>query len=454
MRPYLKNNYNSGVTQIIIYKAPASTKILRQNDKFRVGEGAQEYTVTTGDVTTDGNGEATINFTPGLTASYNADTALQIPFPRIMTDDMRTKVASETSTLIYFTKFEFDDIYRIENITNNGGGTIKITKTAHGLNTNDEVTIDLPNEYAGEDYSITKVDNDNFTVVKAFSASAPTTGTYDVKAPLYVTTAPHDITWDSQTWQGIGGMLHFTSVTESRDIKSSGVEFTFSGVEQSFLATLLGKAYAARYVTHWGGHVNGDGTILCDSDKDVFYRGKMLSDFEIRETREEDGNSTGTVEITFKAGSRLIITDSATGLQTNVDSHHQYEPDSKLFDQIPKLINKPIKWGKLPKPKGGGCLFWGAMAASVWYGISKDHPLLETLRQFRDTKMEKGIAVEYKRISPIILTSIEKYPCKNNVYKWIIAGAEKAASAIKEGNDLKAKSIYHEIMDKLEKLVG
>ncbi|MDN3515373.1 MAG: hypothetical protein NG747_13375 [Candidatus Brocadia sp.] len=451
MRAYIKLSANQAATQISVYKLTANTKVLYLGDKFRIADNAQEYAVTGGDVTTDGNGKATINFTPGLIANYNPDETVQIPDPRPLTSDVKTKIGQEQAQIIYFVRFDFDSIFRITNIVQSGSD-IRITSAGHGLSTGNKITIDLPLEYAGEDYTITKVDNDTFTVVKAFDADAPTTGTYDVKYPLYLTTAATDISWNSLTWLGIGAILQFNVITETGDIRKNGVEFVFSGVEPSFLATLLTKAYAARNVTFWGGFLN-DGAIVCDPALDIFFRGKMVSDFDAKNLKGQSEK----FEITFRAENRLTITDTAIGLQTNVNSHQQYEPDSKLFDQIPKLINKPLKWGKIDAKGGGGggCFFWAALTFTTVCGIApKDHPLLETLRNFRDTKMDASIADEYKEIAPKIVAGIEKNPCGRYVYAYIRAKMEDAAIAIGNGEIAEPVLIYNELKKSLTKFIG
>lgn len=450
MRAYIKTSALQGATQIVVYKLAANTKILYIGDKFRVADNTQEYTVTVGDVTTDGNGEATVNFTPGLITGYSADTTVQLPEHRSLTSESKAQSESANAQIIYFVKFDFDSIYRISNIVQSGTD-IKITSTGHGLSTGDKITIDLPLEYAGEDYTITKVDNDNFTVPVSFNPNAPTTGTYDVKYPLYLTTAAFDIAWDNKTWLGIGAILQFDVVMETGDIRGNGVEFTFSGVEPSFLATLLTKAYAARNVTFWGGYIN-NGSIVCDPISDIFFRGKMVSNFEVK-------NSKGVSErfdIVFRAENRLTITDTAVGLQTNVSSHYQYEPDSQLFDQIPKLVNKPLKWGKIEAKGGdkGGCFFWAALTFTTLCGVvPKTHPLLETLRNFRDEKMGESVAVEYKEIAPKIVAQIERNYCKGHVYRYIREKMDEAIIEINKGETESPVRIYNDLKETLKKFI-
>lgn len=458
MRPYLDGAHSSGLTTLSVKKCPEYTTILYVGEVFRVGEDATEYTVTVSDVTTNGDGEATITCTPGLVADYAGNTSLQIPTPRLLSDAMMEKIALQSSGVIYFVQFDFDDIYRIENIEDLIAGiSIKITKTAHGLLTGDVITLDLPTEYAGArgtEYSIVKIDNNSFFITAAFDADAMTEGTYDVKSPVRLTTSPHDITWNGETWTGIGGILHFNTVVESRDVKGSGVDFKFSGVDPTVPSLLLGKAYAARPMTMWLGHINSDGTIECSDDTDRVFRGNLLSNFEITTSYGNQGK-TGTVDISFRLESGLTITDTASGMQTNVDSHQQYYPDARLFDQIPKLINKPIKWGKIKidKPKGG-CMLITALSASMLYSVANDSLILQPLRDYRDNKTESFIGKHYKEISPEIIYFVEKKPCKMFVYHWIADKTLLLSNLIKIGKYTQAELVYGHMIKILEKFIA
>lgn len=459
MRPYLDGAHSSGATTLNVKKCPEYTTILYIGEVFRVGEDATEYTVTTSDVTTNGDGEATITCTPGLADDYASNTPLQVPAPRLLSDEMKEKIILQSSGLIYFVQFDFDDIYRIENIEDLIAGiSIKITKTAHGLSTSDTITLDLPIEYSGvrgTEYSIVKIDNDSFFITAAFDADAPTEGTYDVKSPVRLTTAPHDVTWNGETWTGIGGILYFNTVVESRDVKGSGVDFKFSGVDTTVPALLLGKAYAARPMTMWLGHINSDGTIECSDDTDRIFRGNLLSNFEIATSYGSKGK-TGTVDISFRLESGLTITDTASGMQTNVDSHQQYYPTARLFDQIPKLINKPIKWGKIKvdKPKSGTflCLIFSALEQSA--DMNHTSYIRRPLNWYWHSKMPVDEHNYYKLISPKVIEAVEKYPCKGFVYRQFIEDAIKIATEVRKKDFEKAEKLKTKLLSDMERFIA
>jgi len=49
---------------------------------------------------------------------------------------------------------------------------------------------------------------------------------------LYLCTAPHDVDWNTHTWEGIGGAIGFEAITEIEDKKAGQVGIKVSGVDQ------------------------------------------------------------------------------------------------------------------------------------------------------------------------------------------------------------------------------
>lgn len=452
MRPLLNQSYLSGVTSLELKNFPLSTKVLYIGDKFRINDVTQEYTVVTSDVTSDGSGIATVTFTPATVAAYTSGIPVQVPNPRPLTDNMRAKVALESSTIIYFFRFDFDTIYRISLIEDAGGGYITLTSAAHGLSNGQQIYLDLPPEYLSGGnptaYTISNATADTLRIQVAYDATAVKTGTFDVRTPVYLTTAPHDITWDSITWQGIGGVLLFDAIEESQDLRGSGVEMTMSGVDVTILAILLQKAYLGRFIKIWSGHVNDSaGTIECDSTKDMVFWGRINGGFEVEETLSD--KTPGTTTIKGRMEGRLTSLDIVVGIQTNVNSHQRVSPGDKFFNQIPKLIGKQLEWGDIKTPKSTGCFFWTALAISLW---NSNH--LQTLRDYRDTKMEQSVKIHYKEVSPKIVNAIARFPCKNYIYRWIADFSLDLHHLVKQEKFIKAEKLYSKNLSLLEKFLG
>ena len=180
-------------------------------------------------------------------------------------------------------------------------------------------------------------------------------GTFDIDSPIYITTSPTNISWDSLTWNGIGGLLLFDAITETADLKGNNTNFKLSGVDPTILSLLLSKAYTGRDVTVWAGHINSDGTILCDSSKDIIMINQMVGGFDIDHEVSDDNSETITITASFEDNS--VASDQVIGIQTNPSSHQRFYPLDQFFAEIPKLIGKQIKFGDLNMGGGSGCFF-------------------------------------------------------------------------------------------------
>lgn len=162
----------------------------------------------------------------------------------------------------------------------------------------------------------------------------------------YLTTAPHNMTWDSKTWTGIGGVLGFSAIQESVDLAGSGVDIIVSGVDQTIINKILGRKYIGRMVRIWMAKLDANQAILADPV--LIFFGRMNGGFKIDEQRGEDGRP-GSVTITCRATDRMGDFSRIVGIQTNVPSHQKYFPRDRFFSFVPSLRSKSIKWGKKAK---------------------------------------------------------------------------------------------------------
>ena len=203
-------------------------------------------------------------------------------------------------------------------------------------------------------------------------------------------------------------------------MKANATSLKISGVDPTILTLLLNKAFIGRDMKIWIAHINDDGTILCDSDKDLIMLNQMSGGFKVEGNRPKSPLSPGTVIITGRVEDVLATSEIVVGIQTNPTSHQRFFPDDRFFEEIPKLINKQIKFGKLDIKSGkSGCLFWAALTISISQQTLYGYNILEPIKWYRDTKMESFVDKHYKVVSPLIISGIEKYPCKVFVYKWI-----------------------------------
>ena len=266
---------------------------------------------------------------------------------------------------------------------------------------------------------------------------------------VYYTTAPHNVSWNSQTWVGIGGALGFEAVVETGDLKGNGTDMILSGVNQVIISILLSENYIGRDIEIWHGHINSSGTIV--SDPVNIFLGGMNGGFTIRESFEP--SAPGTVTIKGRMQDRIASLSRVRGIQANKHSHQKVFPDDEFFSHVAKTVGKKLIWGKQKSGAtgGSGCLMV-MLTTSLYYGsMTNELEKLDTIRGFRDTQIinlsyGKELIDEYYDLSPKIIQSIKNNDIES-VYNNLIL---KSCSLIHNHQFDKAVSNYTEEFSKLK----
>jgi hypothetical protein len=81
---------------------------------------------------------------------------------------------------------------------------------------------------------------------------------------LRLASTPFDISWSSQTWLGNGWFNGLSSVRETEDVESSGIEVSLSGIPSSLVALVLSEARQNKRGKIYLGFFNSSGAIIAD----------------------------------------------------------------------------------------------------------------------------------------------------------------------------------------------
>lgn len=344
LRPYLNGVHNSGVTSLTTDGWPASALVILANSKITFESDSTNYTVQS-DVNSDASGNATITILPGLSSQKADNAAILVPDPRTLTTAMRAGVAAENATLLYFMQFNFVLVKKITSIVDGGAGTILITSAAHGQSNGTQITLYATTNYNAV-YTISNVTTNTFKAPATYVADE-TKGGFSVDKTTYMCTAPHDVPWDSKTWQGIGGNVGFEAITETTDLKGNGITQILSGVEQSIVSAILTYTCHGRYAKTWLAHIDSNGAIM-EGPKRIFW-GRMNGGFEVDEVREE--GKPGTVTIRGRFVNRIGDLQLIRGIQSNEESHQRFFDGDEFFKDVASMMNKKITWGQ--QSRGG-----------------------------------------------------------------------------------------------------
>ena len=150
---------------------------------------------------------------------------------------------------------------------------------------------------------------------------------------LYYVTAPTDVSWDSQTWTGIGGVIEFEPPPETSDPSGQSLRISLSGVDTALIAQILNYELRGRKCTlHWGQITIATGVVVVDPLE--AFSGLMNASWEISHT-PSDESTRGTVTVSTTIVSEMARYLFRRLLRTNVPSLRLLQSRSTrdIFDE-------------------------------------------------------------------------------------------------------------------------
>lgn len=143
-----------------------------------------------------------------------------------------------------------------------------------------------------------------------------------------------NLTFNGNTYAGVGDFLNVSPVQETSEVKSLGVSVTLSGIPSSTLAEVLGQSRLGKYITIWLGLLTAAGALIADPVQ-LFY-GEIDSPSIV-----ESGD---TASVTVQCESRLIdLERSRERRYTDQDQQQKYPGDESLR-YVAALQNREVKW--------------------------------------------------------------------------------------------------------------
>ncbi len=143
-----------------------------------------------------------------------------------------------------------------------------------------------------------------------------------------------DLTWNSETYTGIGALGRISAVEEGVEQKAFGIAFELSGIPSSTISIALGEDVQGRTAQIWLGFL--DSTYQLVADPVLVFRGRM-------DTMDVKLGEEGTVSVT--AESRLIDWERPRErLYTDAGQKERY-PGDEGFAFVNESVEKEIVWG-------------------------------------------------------------------------------------------------------------
>ncbi len=149
-----------------------------------------------------------------------------------------------------------------------------------------------------------------------------------------VCSAPFDVTWNSQTWTGLGSLLSIGALEETTEIAAVGLSIKLSGVNDALLAAAYNAQYQGRLVQVWVAPLTD---ALAFTDVRLIWVGYA-------DTMRIDDSE---VSITLDAEHALArLARAPGGTYNDADQQSRYAADKGLEYVAALEKDTQIKWGQ------------------------------------------------------------------------------------------------------------
>ena len=154
-----------------------------------------------------------------------------------------------------------------------------------------------------------------------------------------------DLTYDSETYTGVGDLLGISPVTETSDMQASGINVTLTGVKSSLVVIAKDHEYQGRPITVMLGAFDASGDLVADPT--VIFAG-FMDTMTIAESGE-----TSTISIACE--NKLIAFERAKVRRYTAEDQKIDHPTDKGFEFVTAIVEKEIIWGRAsPSSYAGG----------------------------------------------------------------------------------------------------
>jgi len=153
---------------------------------------------------------------------------------------------------------------------------------------------------------------------------------------LRVCTHNQNVSWNSQTWTGIGDFGKVSPVAETSGIRANGLTFGLSGIPSALISEVIGLRSRGRACTLWLGFYDSSGNLL--SSPFQLWSGRMD-----QPTVTDSGSES---DITISAESRLIELQRSREVRFTDETQQNLYPGDLGCEFVASLQEKEIIWGK------------------------------------------------------------------------------------------------------------
>lgn len=159
-----------------------------------------------------------------------------------------------------------------------------------------------------------------------------------VSGTIYVWSGIGPITWNGQTWLGLGNLGKISMIEEGTNVQARGIVLSLSGIDPTFLAAALGEFQQELPVTVYLTLFDGTGNII-DAPA-VAWAGMMDSP-----VIQVDG-TTATISIACE--SRLVEMNVPVDRRYDQEDQNLFAPGDLGMQFVNGIQEVTINWGSIP----------------------------------------------------------------------------------------------------------
>ena len=146
-----------------------------------------------------------------------------------------------------------------------------------------------------------------------------------------------DLTIEGNVFTGVGTLGEISPITETAEIKASGIDLSLAGMNSDVLSLALTEDYQERDVSIWFAFFDTSSSAYLD--RILMFRGRM----DVM-TISENGD-TSTISLT--AESILVGLERARERRFTDEDQQGVYPGDKGFEFVTGLQQKDIPWGRI-----------------------------------------------------------------------------------------------------------
>jgi hypothetical protein len=156
--------------------------------------------------------------------------------------------------------------------------------------------------------------------------------------PIHVWTGYGSVSWNGQTWLGVGTLGSISTIEEGSDIQARGITLEMSGIDVNLLEGILSEFQVGLPVRVWLGLF--DSTMALIPDPLLSFAGRMD-----QPTLDVGGE---TASISINCESRLIDMNVACDRRYTDEDQQLDHPGDRGFEFVNSIQEITVTWGRTP----------------------------------------------------------------------------------------------------------